>query len=94
MQQIALVPLERVGQLKVGDTLVITDVRQKQFIAKVRRIIDPGQRGEEIILSVRKNVYFIISNYLQGTSWIKQCSVLPEVRITWLSNTTEKFDIY
>jgi hypothetical protein len=81
------IPLTRHGQVKVGDVLLIK--RNSEFIApvEVKQICFEGTPKEEFVLSKNKNVYFILSRFLLGTSWIKECSILENGRLYSISNS-------
>ena len=89
-----LTPLTEAGQLKVGDALLIEDKRGGTFIAEVKMLIESGKRSEEVVISKSKNVYFVLSNYLQGKSWVKAVDVINNAQITNICNTRKKFEIY
>jgi hypothetical protein len=89
-----LIPLTDFGQLKQENTLLIEGSKGEIFIAEVRQIINPGKSSEEIILAKGRNVYFVVSNYLQGKSWVKSVDVINNAKITNICNTKRKFEIY
>lgn len=89
-----LTPLTKAGQLNVGDALLIEDKRGGAFIAEVKLIIESGKQSEEVVISRTKNVYFLISNYLEGKSWVKTVDVINNAQITNICNTRKKFEIY
>lgn len=82
----------RVGQIKVGDTLVVENSRGVKFIAQARVICREGTDKEEICFTKKSNKYFIMELYLDGKSWVKNISILKDVKLFAISNTmvTEK----
>lgn len=69
------VPYTKVGQIKIGDKLLITDHDgERQVTCEDIAFDKPGD--PEIIINSKKNYYFISSKYFEGTSWVKNCVIL------------------
>lgn len=62
--------LKRVGQIKAGDTITLTH-RGYTEKHKVKEVLFAGDENEEILLYVMKNLYFITSMAIDGSSWAK-----------------------
>lgn len=88
---ISLEKLIKNGQLSVGDALLIEDIKGIVFPVTVKKINFPGGLEEEVIISLSKNKYFIVSMYLDGTSWVKKCVKIINGKIFSLSNSTERY---
>jgi len=68
------VPLNRAGQIKVGDWLRF--LMAGRFIsAQAKLVLNAGTAKEEIIYNRKKNHYFITSMALDGTSSHKDVMV-------------------
>ena len=63
------------GQIQVGDT-IICEFKGERKEYKVEEVLNPGKRGEEILLDKRNNLYFITSMSINGTSWAKNVKFL------------------
>jgi len=81
-----LVPLTAAGQLQVGDLLLIERRNQVVSPAEVKEIIRPGTEQEEIVLARGRNLYFVVSMFLRGESWIKNCSKVANGRAYAITN--------
>jgi hypothetical protein len=77
------------GQIKVGDVLLLDDGKHV-FPATCKRVVDFGSHTEEIVFSLSKNYYFIMSKYLSGDSWIKSASKIERGRMYSFSNNMNK----
>lgn len=69
-----LEPVTRLDQIQVGDMLMIDDgktVYSAPCVEICRRHIDP-----EVVINRKKNQYFIVSLYLEGSSWVKEVSIV------------------
>ncbi|WP_444891754.1 hypothetical protein ACJJIE_00135 (plasmid) [Microbulbifer sp. TRSA001] len=84
-------PVTNFGQIKQGDTLVIERRQGGRFVVQVRQVIAPGTGREEVVLSIGKNDYFIVSMFIDGTSWVRKVWRLPGVRLTNITNNMEAF---
>ena len=71
-----MVPLEKVGQIKSGDNVIVGS-GSGLYGYTVQDVLFPGEPHEEILLSVKENLYFIVSMALDGTSWAKKVMVKP-----------------
>lgn len=82
------------GQVLPGDVLLIK--RSNEFIVpvEVKQVLNAGEATEEIVLSIRKNIYFIISMFLKGDSWVKECSKLQDGRIYSITNNLRDITCY
>lgn len=65
------------GQIKKGDLLLLKDRNGVVFPAVAKSVIFEGTSTEEIIISLSRNLYFIMSMYLEGKSWVKDCCIIP-----------------
>lgn len=66
-------PVTAAGQLRQGDQINLLDKEGATKATEVKEVLNAGTDKEEIIICLRKNLYFITSNYLRGTSWVKEC---------------------
>lgn len=70
----------KAGQIKVGDTLMIETKEGVIRPAKALDIVRPGvtdnSDGEEIIIDRGRNVYFITSLLVEGSSWVKEAQIV------------------
>lgn len=77
-----LIPVTDIGQIKIGDVLLVCDDNSKHQY-KVQDILQPTRyRDEEIILDTRKNTYFCTSLVLSGESWVKKVFIVERAPIT------------
>lgn len=90
MSAIELQPVFCVGQIKTGDVLLINDGRVT-FPVEVKSVFNRGMGEEEILISKSKNIYFIVSMVLEGTSWVKAASIIKSGRIFSYSNTMKDY---
>jgi len=66
-----------VGQIKKGDRVFVEAKDDKLTeTAIVDLVIDEGSSGEEILLHRDNNIYFIMSMYLDGSSWAKNVFIV------------------
>jgi hypothetical protein len=79
------------GQIKEGDTLAIEKSNGCKFVATAKRIINPGTEKEEVVICKTRNDYFIVSMFLNGTSWVKNVTRLPDVELTSITNNMRTF---
>lgn len=79
------------GQIKEGDTLAIEKANGCKFMATAKKIINPGTQKEEVVICKSKNDYFIVSMLLDGTSWVKNVTRLPNVELTSITNNVRAF---
>ena len=84
-------PVTGFGQINAGDFILISDGKIT-FPAEVKCVIRPGTVEEEVIISRRKNIYFISHMMLDGTSWVKAVSVVKNGRIFNYSNTMKDYN--
>ncbi|MFA5630314.1 MAG: hypothetical protein WC997_02280 [Porticoccaceae bacterium] len=68
-------PLTRIDQIKVGDTLLISD--GSEITATTAKIVSvSGRDGTEVIFNVGANAFFNVGMYLGGKSWAKDVRVV------------------
>ncbi len=58
------------GQIKPGDT-IHCEFKGKPQRYRVKEVIHPGTDKEEILINKKKNLYFITSMAVDGSSWAK-----------------------
>jgi len=82
-----------VADIHVDDLLVIQRKRDdRMIIVKVADVINKSRPGsEEILLSRRKNDYFIWHMYMSGDSWVKRVWNIGQVEITNITNNMNEF---
>jgi hypothetical protein len=71
-------PLTQFGQIKRGDLIIVRNVEGEVTPVIVADIVQAGTETDEIITDKRKNSYFIVSMYLAGQSWVKDCQIFRE----------------
>lgn len=77
-----LIPVTAIGQIKIGDVLLVCDDNIK-FQYKVQDILPPTRdHGEEVILDTKKNIYFCTNLVLSGESWAKKVFIVERAPIT------------
>lgn len=67
-------PLTKIDQIKNGDLLLIDDGVEILFV-KVQRVKVSDHDGTEVIFDLKRNKYFNVGRYLDGTSWAKDVRV-------------------
>lgn len=89
-----ILPITGYGQISTGDVLLIK--RSNEFVApvEVKDVLQKGTDEEEIILSKTKNQYFIMSMFIDGKSWVKECCKLVDGRIYSISNNQRSITCY
>jgi hypothetical protein len=94
MSSIKLIPLTGYGQVSAGDVLLVK--RSNEFIVpvEVKEVLHKGTEREEIIIAKQKNLYFIVARFLQGASWVKECSKLVDGRLYSITNNLRDFTCY
>ena len=68
-------PLTEYGQIKSGDLILLKN-RGVIESHKVKDVVASGTDREEIILKRKKNIYFIVSMALEGSSWAKSVHIV------------------
>ena len=67
------------GQIFRGDKIILVDVEGKIRKCKAKAIINQNTDKEEIIINKKRNSYFIVSMYLNGSSWVKALAYEPQL---------------
>tara|TARA_R110002126_G_scaffold100103_1_gene231498 strand:+ start:294 stop:518 length:225 start_codon:yes stop_codon:yes gene_type:complete len=67
--------LTKAGQIKNGAQILLSANGEGQAHT-VDEVLHAGTDGEEILLNVKENLYFITSMAIDGTSWAKQVKFL------------------
>lgn len=65
------------GQIHEGDKLIIVDGQGKVTKTTAKVVLHPNTNKEEIIYNKTGNKYFILSMYLNGSSWAKAVAYEP-----------------
>src|SRR5574340_1450073 len=68
-------PLLKIDQIKQGDLLLISDGNEI-IHAMAQRVKVSEHDGTEVIFNLRKNKYFNVGMYLDGTSWAKDVRIV------------------
>lgn len=63
------------GQVKKGDYLLI-EWKKGLMLKKVKEVLYPGTRREEILLTRKTNKYFVTSMYLSASSWVNRAVIV------------------
>jgi hypothetical protein len=64
------------GQLNVGDKIQVTGKSKKyDSTTTVKAVLNSGDK-EEILIDKSKNIYFITSMLLDGSSWTKEIKLI------------------
>ena len=58
------------GQIQPGDT-IHCEFKGKSQKYRAKEVLNAGTDQEEILLNKKKNLYFITSMAVEGTSWAK-----------------------
>lgn len=91
---ITIEPLTGYGQIGEGDVLLLKRANEYVAPVEVKRVMFSGTEQEEIIISKSKNLYFIVSLFLAGKSWVKECSLLRNGRMYSVSNSRRDITCY
>jgi hypothetical protein len=89
---IELQPVTELGQLKVGDLILIEHQHQNKMVvspATVRVVLQSGTVDEEIVICKKYNKYFRMEMYLDGESWVKNMQVVKRGKVFSLINSKE-----
>lgn len=92
MESINIETVTSKSQISSGDLLIIKDKRGNIFPMKVKEVLNPGSNYEEILLSKGKNLYFILSMYLEGKSWVEYCKIVKGGEIFSISNNMNAYN--
>ena len=68
--------VNKITDIKAGDTIIITGDSLKNESVKVQMVKVSDNDGTEIIFDKRKNRYFNLGMYLEGKSWVKEVKIL------------------
>ena len=73
-----LTPVTDIGQVRVGDMLLLVekDGKERRIISRVTSIPYYATDREELVFSSENNYYTIMEKYLKGESWIKEIYVI------------------
>jgi len=74
-------PLTRPGQIKTGDT-IHCEFRGEIQQHPVKEVLNAGTSREEILINRKKNLYFITSMAIDGSSWAKNVRVESQLVAT------------
>ena len=81
-----ILKVDGVDQISKGDLLLLEKDDGITFPITVSEVINQGREGEEILISKKRNLYFIMSMYLDGTSWIKDCKIVQDGKMYSITN--------
>lgn len=88
---IEFIPVTDFGQIKQGEVLLIEKTNGVKFIAVAKKVLNKCKPTEEIVINLSSNIYFIVSMFLDGNSWVKSVIRLPDVEATNIVNNTKTF---
>lgn len=71
-----LEPLTSGTKLEVGDIIIFDKGDGLRSSKKIKAITYEIDKPIDIILNLKKNRYFILNQYLHGTSWVKNAHVV------------------
>lgn len=75
MNKIKLTPLTSVGQIKIGDKLLLSDGYYSAMV-KAKALRSNQISDVEVIFRRKANKFFSTQVYLDGQSWVKECFVV------------------
>lgn len=81
-----IIDIEKPGQVQEGDLLLLQKSNGITFPAIVKHVCSPGTDGEEIVINNRRNLYFNVSMYIDGKSWIKSCKKIIDGKMYSVTN--------
>lgn len=88
---IEFIPVTYYGQIKQGEVLLIEKTNGVKFVAVAKEVLNKGKPTEEIVINLSSNIYFIVSMFLDGNSWVKSVVRLPDVEVTTIVNNMKTF---
>lgn len=65
--------IETINDIKEGDIIIISGDMYDRHPVKVPMVKVSESDGTEIIIDKKKNHYFNLQMFLQGSSWVKEC---------------------
>lgn len=75
-----------------GDLLVIRRKKDKRnILVQCKKVLNRNTGKEEILLSNKKNDYFIWSMYEKGGSWVWRVWNLGDIELTNITNNMNEF---
>lgn len=74
------------GQIKEGYMLLIEKKNGVVFPCVALDVIMRGSDKEEIRFNKKRNLYFIMSMMLDGSSWVKSCKIVEQGKIYCITN--------
>ena len=75
MNKIKLTPLTSIGQIKVGDKLLLSDGNYAVMV-KAKTLHSDRISDVEVVFRKKANKFFSTQAYLDGQSWVKECFVV------------------
>lgn len=75
-ESMELKKVEKLDDIMVGDTLIITGDTLKNEPVKVEMIKVTEKDGTEVIFDKKNNRFFNLGMYLNGQSWVKEVGVI------------------
>ena len=75
MNKIKLTPLTSIGQIKVGDKLLLSDGNYAVMV-KAKTLHSDRISDVEVVFRKNASKFFSTQAYLDGQSWVKECFVV------------------
>lgn len=75
VNKIKLTPLTSLGQIKVGDKLLLSDGYYSAMV-KAKALRSNQISDVEVIFRRKANKFFSTQAYLDGHTWVKECFVV------------------
>ena len=72
--------LSAVGQIYEGDRLILVNGAGKVTKTTAKFVLNQNTDKEEVVINKSKNLYFILSMYLDGSSWVKAVAYEPVLK--------------
>ena len=76
---ITFIPVDKAGQIREGDRLLLRSA-EGIHTETAKLVIRPGNDsesgGEEVVIRMGKNHYFITNMMINGESWVKQVFIV------------------
>lgn len=89
MANLELTRVTAAGQIQEGELLLIRMKNGELVPVEAKQVLRPGKEGdngEEIVISIARNNYFIMRLYLEGKSWVVDCYRIPNGRVYAVTN--------